>query len=756
MDHITSPSDNSWPKEIPYLFDPSRPYIYDNGDWHSFPQRMGSSYDELNEIEKEMQSETSEDQSDTAASLIQAWLYFGLIHFITSTPVDTKRYVRQNLEGNSVISTAYLPEQLEQWHQLVTNKSEEERESYSASLDQSIEAISGKPMNMLWKAGSILPLEVIFSIKILLRTLVTFKRNMLSNSTVPPESIHHDTDSLLYEQLARRGWCKRDIHRMSQDFSSISLYYIGATLSRKPTGDHSLCRAEYQCVALREAGSGYIPRHVSKDCRCGLYGPNPEQLVSIISEGSIPVLHYSEDTGVTIVPFQLKDPERPNFVAISHVWADGLGNPKANAMHQCQLRLIQDRVKTLRPSALRGPSPSPDMLFWIDTMCVPSEEGLTKSVAISTMETVYREATAVLVLDSGLELVNGSAPRAEIAVMIASSVWFTRLWTIQEGSFAKELYFQLQDTAVRAADLLDSPIVSITAPNRFRWSAEEAIVRDCLVRLEDLSLEKIRSEQGRSILRNIRWRFTTRAADEAVCLAILLGFDRGQIQELSMLPENPDDRMCKFLLMQKHLPSEIIFWGPDWGSGGQIEADGYRWSPRSYLGRTQALWQGMLRAPFREYYGGPVRLDETFLDTKGLHVKHPGLILGQMHTTQADNVMLLLVEYDNRGWQYCVVPTNSNPEDSSWKPYLLLKQPMMILAQGIVEKDSSIQGQTQVGVLVDAAPISGDIGQEIYCKYMTSVVVVGMRSNLQAADLEQARENHVHAKVSEVQEWCIR
>lgn len=35
------------------------------------------------------------------------------------------------------------------------------------------------------------------------------------------------------------------------------------------------------------------------------------------------------------------------YVAISHIWADGLGNPKENAMPRCQLMLLQAGVNAL-------------------------------------------------------------------------------------------------------------------------------------------------------------------------------------------------------------------------------------------------------------------------------------------------------------------------------------------------------------------------------------------------------------------------
>lgn len=53
------------------------------------------------------------------------------------------------------------------------------------------------------------------------------------------------------------------------------------------------------------------------------------------------------------------------FVAISHVWADGLGNPSANKLPQCQLSRLQGLVDNMVPAHQRP------MPFWIDTLFIP-------------------------------------------------------------------------------------------------------------------------------------------------------------------------------------------------------------------------------------------------------------------------------------------------------------------------------------------------------------------------------------------------
>ena len=66
-----------------------------------------------------------------------------------------------------------------------------------------------------------------------------------------------------------------------------------------------------------------------------------------------------------------------DYVAISHVWAGGLGNTSKNALPNCQVK----RLKNLVQKASESISPVSSHLgtsigskishFWIDTLCIP-------------------------------------------------------------------------------------------------------------------------------------------------------------------------------------------------------------------------------------------------------------------------------------------------------------------------------------------------------------------------------------------------
>jgi len=92
------------------------------------------------------------------------------------------------------------------------------------------------------------------------------------------------------------------------------------------------------------------------------------------------------------------DTSRVGYVAISHVWADGLGNPHRNSLPFCQVANLQDQV-----NSLFGLQAQKDVCvsFFMDTLSIPVADParddqrlvkLSRKIAISWMSKVYTEA----------------------------------------------------------------------------------------------------------------------------------------------------------------------------------------------------------------------------------------------------------------------------------------------------------------------------------------------------------------------------
>ena len=112
------------------------------------------------------------------------------------------------------------------------------------------------------------------------------------------------------------------------------------------------------------------------------------------------------------------------FIAISHVWSHGLGNPTMNELPLCQVRFLCELGKRLGGE---------DAVLWIDTLSVPIDPE-AKRVAIFKLRRVYSEASKVLVIDK--DLMQVGSDQTEQIMQFLSSEWQRRLWTLQEGRLA--------------------------------------------------------------------------------------------------------------------------------------------------------------------------------------------------------------------------------------------------------------------------------------------------------------------------------
>jgi hypothetical protein len=330
------------------------------------------------------------------------------------------------------------------------------------------------------------------------------------------------------------------------------------------------------------------------------------------------------------------------YIAISHVWADGLGNPMQTVLHRCQLLQVKNLVLSLHlklTKALGGSSEveaNPVPLIWLDTLCCPITPLPAKIKAIGKLKIVYAEATHVLVLDSGLQqiYVKGwdmfHVPKAnstypiELLFYIFTSGWMRRLWTLQEGALAKSLYFQFRDTAIRLEELTFT--LSGFTKDSFHiegflvdvWSevsSLQAFFRlsaDLTTFFHQVNLEKA-----------LMYRSVSVRSDEPLCIGALLSLDVAQIANISPNDETIKqiERMKKvWLLMAEHhggLPASILFFP----CPRRMDSFGLNWAPATFLHMDGA----------RGDSASSIRWDNSQIakydPQRGLSVQFPGFLL---------------------------------------------------------------------------------------------------------------------------------
>ena len=230
----------------------------------------------------------------------------------------------------------------------------------------------------------------------------------------------------------------------------------------------------------------YIPEHIKGildqvQCSCELISVLEETISRSVVEGFIPLVYLNHMSEICIQTTPLESQIADYaYIAISHIWADSLGNPMANTIHLYQAKLLQERVDALATQQMRKlglPPLTSKVPFWMDTLCVPATDGPSKVLAIASIEKLYK-TMAVLVLDRDLTSMKDLSD-IERAVRIAASPWWTRLWTVQEGAFAKELYFQFQDRAVLPRALHSSSGQEPQQTTENEWITR-LLVRDAL------------------------------------------------------------------------------------------------------------------------------------------------------------------------------------------------------------------------------------------------------------------------------------
>ncbi|TKX22301.1 hypothetical protein C1H76_5409 [Elsinoe australis] len=184
----------------------------------------------------------------------------------------------------------------------------------------------------------------------------------------------------------------------------------------------------------RERERSYKVRHVEKcDGNCKMEFINTEKLCTWIErQGEEGKAHFIPAVRFTALPGQsrslhlYKVMPKGNFVAISHVWNEGLGNVAHNALPTCQLLQIQ--------MWLDDAMGLPETPFWIDTLCIP--RGTTRYVqdirdqAMRQLAYVFQAATLTLVIDIQLLSVKPESSWTELCFRIACSSWLRRLWTL--------------------------------------------------------------------------------------------------------------------------------------------------------------------------------------------------------------------------------------------------------------------------------------------------------------------------------------
>lgn len=193
-----------------------------------------------------------------------------------------------------------------------------------------------------------------------------------------------------WTRLRNDGWCPSQLVPLFAQFSTSGLLFISNLERPNSNEEHPMihvrpyvkqigCQDEQcgpkntilcsttRCRYRTIQQSTCRTKHVNDGCRCMDVHADPSEIARILKSGNIPLILSIDQAEVSPRITLVESDRALAYVAMSHVWADGLGNLQENALPHCQLLRLSNLIRAL-------PEESSDIiLFWMDTICVPPD-----------------------------------------------------------------------------------------------------------------------------------------------------------------------------------------------------------------------------------------------------------------------------------------------------------------------------------------------------------------------------------------------
>ncbi|KAH8586339.1 hypothetical protein B0O99DRAFT_695592 [Bisporella sp. PMI_857] len=743
MDHLDIPH-GAEPLLVPYLCTED----YDGGDFFGYPERQGWS-----EMDGVINFSDQHYLSGRIQAFLQNWLYFGCVLSIlklVGIQASSSDFIRTTPEGKRVVSTRLLAGFLVEWKKkdnfgeqrklyeakhgsldyiwpgeqhrrlggryergkaigAILNKVDEYAERYCANVITDPDLYPQIPLSM----------ETGLSIIVLLMKLRPITRELYPTERGDKQtSIKSMRSRWVTERMTKAGWCPLELEALLSECDFDVQYYFAFLPSPRWGVDHSACDKN-TCRRKRIGNIAYSTKHRKGCDKCEMVTVSDEMSL-IVSKDKTPLLSWrklegSEDFKLEVVEYDPTSEE--NYVAISHVWSDGMGNETANSLPRCQLSNIQKIVDRLymrkrqenHHISVIGPtnylileppksksrkkestpnSPRPPNRFWMDTLCVPVDKYDLRKMAISRMRTIYTEAHRILVLDSWIRSLSRKASRNEIGACLFLSNWQSRLWTFHEGLLARNLFFQFKDGPTSLSEMTSE------AAQEYRESDGKVVnnfgggllmripMFDFKVAGAGPKMMVTTKERLLHYIKPLRSRSTTNKTDETLCLATLLDMNPEPLLLIKKTPkelredwtnkqeEAEEERVCTermalFLHIVGDLGPTIIF-----NTLPRLPVRGFQWAPRTFMGHKTdgpGIYQGAEHLWLRSSHlsGGKV------LRSGGILVTAPGAHLELLEIfNSTDAISTLVVSLGETGsTRYCVITPGigESAEFPSWQ-----------------------------------------------------------------------------------------
>lgn len=572
-----------------------------------------------------------------------------------------------------------------------------------------------------------------------------------------------------FDRFRSTNWCPWDVAVLSRKYSPTLCFYISQFGRPTPWREHlteanssntshehearesdvpqNLICTTQRCVFARIDNETYTTAHAPGCSGCDELSVSRHELSDLLKAEQIPLtsLEQNSDGALQLSLYSHSGIGRKRpYIAFSHVWADGLGNLRDNAIPGCQAKSLQDLVDKRkfvrrfrrrrhataivprrtreREEKLEAEAQSrwearddwPEH-YWLDTLSVPpdalEDSQHQQKLAIHKMRETYEQAEAVVVLDAWLRCCSATVTSPlETLSRIITSPWTRRLWTLQEGVLPKTLLFAFEDS-LEDADVVAKELRRLFEPGVPLWLTDEgpfelqpwyyqalgAEVQCQYYNLRRKEAETLASKAGlgyynslsmTGIRAALQFRSTSVDSNEALCLSVLTN-----ISVKTLCHVKASNRMMRYWLLLQSVDVKMLLW-----IFQRLDEENFRWAPSTLLHNPISLRQLDTIAPvIKDRYGW-----KTAQVTKhGLVVHAKAIILRLEHKIRANYAFR--VEFSNMKAvviRHSWLPTDEAPRGEKLEPFMLRHRRDYNLAILFFREGKLSYSKISTGVLV--------------------------------------------------------
>ncbi|KAK5660584.1 hypothetical protein OQA88_13142, partial [Cercophora sp. LCS_1] len=518
-----------------------------------------------------------------AAAFLQSWLYLGLLEAVIAAPISSTSLVRAGTHGTLYHYSRMVPVLLTAWAKNLPTAEDSAREALEAAVQCSLRAssyltevvadLSTKRDSPAFSTLHSLLLSVEPALSALHEAIATFASARLQSNARGYNLAESPLPRTYSENLVRKGWCRFVVANAEKALSAAFMRFADTAGFVGTTSGHASCVAE-ACRRNNLDTSKYVPGHLLDGCRCRLIKPKLAAVLDVLENDRIPVVRLDKGGRSLAVGSISPRDDNADYVAFSHVWADGLGSTSEVGLPSCQAQNLHLVAKRHGAGGW----------FWIDALCVPKQQP-HRGKAIKLMNQTYRNAAGVILLDQGLRSLSSSRSDLEIAWSVFASGWFGRVWTYQEGYLARWVEMELHDGTVNLYDLIQrlyrlcyerpqgNPFPSVFVPPLLAMLQKARP-------LDSRSHKRPRSRQLVDLFNALTRRQTSRPTDQFLVIGLLLGVDVGPGMAL-----DGEERWKDLYLRIGKMPWTVVF-----DERPKMATHPFCWAPSTWISAGGDRW----------------------------------------------------------------------------------------------------------------------------------------------------------------------